>query len=153
MLKGLSLTQPWAWLMTTIDPRTGLPYKGVENRSWCLWESMRGVEFAVCSTKTMTLAEYEFGRSFAEARGVVVPEPKDLLLGHALGLATAYACSCPEGLPFHKVDLSWKMRGLHAHLWQGVRKLESPVPAKGGQGFFLLPPDVEQLIREQLPRL
>ncbi|HAR46961.1 MAG TPA: hypothetical protein DCS05_12590 [Nitrospiraceae bacterium] len=33
-MRTLSVMQPWSWLLTNIDPKTGKAFKQVENRDW-----------------------------------------------------------------------------------------------------------------------
>lgn len=48
----------------------------------------------------------------------------------------------------------WADRGVGAHwLLRDVRRLETPVPARGALGLWMLPADVERAVVEQLPTL
>jgi len=166
-VKGLSLLQPWCWLMT--EPSThGVPYKPIENRKWHLPSGMRNVEFAVCASKGTKRSEYNAAEEFAMARGVLVPPVTQIALGVVLGTVRAVECLCPtyrepeaalllgkliRRLDLTTMDLDWWMDWQHGHVWRDVRKLTTPIPIKGALGFFALPPEIEAAIREQLPPL
>ncbi len=152
MMRGLSLLQPWGWLMTEPGP-DGFPVKPVENRPWHLPPKMRGIEFAVCASAGMTGKGYTEASLFASVRGVIVPPFNDLRRGVVLGTAVAFDCVCPGSLPLSTADMAWSMPGQHVHLWRSVRKLDRPIPIKGALGFFTVPPEIEAAIREQLPVL
>jgi len=159
--RGLSIRQPWVWLMTEPRAEGAPPPKRIENRSWHLPPSMRGQWFAVCASARTSYADYASAGRYAAERGVLVPHPGDpaLVRGAVVAVARAFECLCPPGLGFaprpwgqdlRDRDLDWWMNDQHGHVWRDVWRLPEPVPVRGALGFFALPPDVVFDVDEQI---
>ncbi|HEJ6164828.1 TPA: ASCH domain-containing protein [Pseudomonas aeruginosa] len=81
-MKALSIRQPWAWLIVH-------GFKPVENRDWPT--RYRG-PCLIHASKGMTREDYEDARDLAQAQGITIPAPHELVRGGIVGVATVADC-------------------------------------------------------------
>ena len=141
MLRALSLSQPWAWAMTVPEPPLR---KDVENRTWKLWESMVGARVAVHAAKSWDPDAV----GFLADRGLVVPPREQLATGAIVAVVTI-----PRQVTA-AIELPEAQRGYffgpYGFVFADHALLATPVPARGMQGFWLVPADVEAAVRAQI---
>jgi hypothetical protein len=101
-LKGLSIRQPWAWLIAN-------GHKDIENRTWST--HFRG-RVLIHASSGMTRGEYEDALDFLEWKnfdGIALPEHDKLLRGGIVGVATITDCVRSSDSPWHMPDC-WGFR-------------------------------------------
>lgn len=137
--RGLSLRQPWAWLVVN-----GL--KDLENRRWNT--RFRGT-FLIHAAQGMTRAEYDRAVTFTRAVDpeIVIPAFDDLPRGGIVGsarLVDVHLPCTPSPLTqeemFEPVTCKhpWHMRGQYGFVLEAVRQLPFK-KLKGSLNFFRLP--------------
>lgn len=135
-LRALTLWQPMAWAISDYTKR-------VENRPWKPWKGIR--EIAIHAGLTYHAPHAE---QIADAFGVEVPKRDAVPQGAivAVALVAGYICEEDEGAP--ELTDPW-FSGPYGWLLENVRKL-SPVPCRGAQGLWSVPPAIETQIRLHL---
>jgi ASCH domain len=132
-MKSLSLTQPWASLITEKN-------MNVENRTWST--KFRGF-FAIHATKTYREEDFAYCR---EAFGVQWKR-EDLPFGAIIGFAEIVEVITAE-------EVSAKTKkwfiGDYGFVMRNIIKLKTPVPAKGALSFWTLDPDIFEACLKQL---
>lgn len=143
MMEAITLWRPW-------ELATLYGGKDVENRSWVLPFRMRGKPFALHAGQKFdkdgeaTILRILGIQSLAELwHGASEP-------GVVVGVASVDRVVQP-GDRLDKASESPWLFGPWGWVWRDVRALPRPVPCKGRQGFWRLPPAVEAAVREQLP--
>ncbi len=141
-MKALSLHQPWASLMAQ-----GL--KTIETRGWKT--DYRG-DLAICAGKRLPTLE-EFGGSKEDYGAMLCHTP----FGKVVCVVELYDCWTSEVLTKvrHKMNAGeWELGNYEPGRWgwltRNLRPLRLPVPVRGMQSLFDLPPDVEAAVRRQL---
>jgi len=153
-MKALSLWQPYASFM-----RDALKWIQTRGRA----THVRG-ELAICSAQRNWLPG-EFGSDvehltnrisevWYQANKLKRPEDRELLFpkGFVLCVVELFDCQPTAGLkvnPLEKIVGNYSA-GRFAWFTRNCRKLKTPVPVIGHQGFFNLPADVEAQVRAQL---
>ena len=146
-MKALTLTQPWASLMATINPLTGRPWKTVETRSW--YTGFRG-EVVIHAAKGFprwakdTVEEPEFAQALASATATSLPL--------SVGLCVVRVVGCIRTTELHKavhilghpipvtdIPFGDYSEGRFAWLTEYVRRLGPSVPVKGALGLWEWP--------------
>lgn len=168
-MRGISLWQPWASLMA-------LEEKKDETRNGVT--KVRG-EVAICASLKWTtdlknlacsepflsalsgFPEYDIrGREWRVANQIITATP----LGCVVSVGELYdSIRAEKWIELHKeeleADASRALRELRfgnyapgRGVWRfrNMRKLATPIPVRGGQQWFNLPPDVEAAVRAQL---
>lgn len=141
MMKAISLWEPWATAMA-------LNLKRNETRSWST--NYRG-DLAICAAKRpMTGDERYIWDEFIQPCF-----PNELVqYGCVLCIVNVIDClkteSIIEKVSAAEYDLGNYESGRFAWVTDNCRRLIKPVPIKGTQGFFNLPPDIEQQVRNQI---
>lgn len=169
-MQALTLWQPWAWAMAFAG-------KPVENRTWAPPHALLGQRIAihagkVCDADAICDIAAEFGLMPADwqppspSYGLEGAKPVGTLAGGAVvavGTLAGYVCDdgngriigetiCPE-------TTAGFARSYRASRWyQGpvgwivVNRiaLPTPVPCRGAQGLWTLPPDVEAAVMRQI---
>lgn len=152
MLMGLSLRRPWPDLVLGVG---GRPRKEIENRPW---RTTKLGWIALHVAKGCTRGEHERCHDWLDDAGFTEEEqpalrPLDEMpAGGVVGLMrfdahvplnadTAAAKAKHPG-----VDFRWRMAGQHAYIIGAVVTLARLYPCDGAQRFFIIPPDVTQLI-------
>jgi len=150
-VKALVVKNPWSWCIVQAAHDPGA--KTVENRGWATpW---RG-DLAIIEGRaldrdaldhplvTRTIERWSVGRpalwpEWEATRGVVVA----VVRLHTVCLRSRSKtglCTCPP----------WAVSGQAHWRYDNVRPLPEPVPARGLQGVFDLPPEAEAAVRAQL---
>lgn len=153
-MRGLTLWQPMAWAIAE-------GHKPVENRPWVLPKGFVGERFAVHAGKTY---DKDWAEMIADSFGLEVPEKSVIPLGAVIAVATFVGCIddiALEGLTrddllrmgmsptkFNAVH-EW-YSGPYGFLVDDVRKFSTPVPCRGFQGLWNLPPEIEKAVLAQL---
>lgn len=139
-MKALTLKQPWAWAVA----RAG---KDVENRTWKPPASIIGQRIAIHAGKTWDrdgdLALCHLVEGFGH------PGPADLTYGAIVAVATVKGFMGPE-LGAARWILHWFNGAPYAWLLADVITLPEPIPCKGNQGLWTVPPDIEAEIERQI---
>lgn len=142
-MRALTLHQPWAWAITHADKR-------VENRSRPPPKSMVGQDFAIHAG--LRLDEHAVQRFYRGDFGDLAAEvnPDDIVRGAVVAVArlTKVVEHQYPGFEDHGGDC-WYF-GPVGYLLANVRALPSPVPCRGMQGWWPLPPDVDAEVRRQI---
>jgi hypothetical protein len=156
-MKAISLWQPWASLMA-------LGAKTIETRP--RRTHIRG-DVAICSTKTQPPGGLDrmMQEPFRTALGIDAIEPdapniidlhRHFPNGYVLCVVEIYACLTSEwlaqkgGVTEQEFAFGNYAAGRYAILTRNLRRLRDPVPVKGRQGWFNLPPEVEAAVRAQI---
>ena len=170
-MKGISLWQPWAWLMACGAKR-------IETRSWAWPAASRGQPTLICSTaSTPVVARHVFaGSDFQSALALAVIRPREsqervccndgrMLHGYALAVGWPVASlpthhdrrlhhvggaaqHMPPGTP--EADFGNYSPGRFGILFAGVRALPAPFPIKGGQRVWNANPYAPARALEQI---
>lgn len=170
MLRGLSLTQPWASLVS-------IQAKKIETRSWATsytgWLAIHASKQFPMDCQYLTLREPFRGALVAGG----LEESEKLSRGAIVAVAKLVRC-----LPTTECAAIWTLpKTVRPYTWtiwvrrsyfavpepewtfgdyssdrfawllDDAHRLPEPIPWKGALGLWRLPPDVEQRIREQLP--
>lgn len=132
-MKAITLWQPWAWAIMSAGKR-------VENRSWPAPRALVGQRIAIHAGMRVDEWGIEVVEEITDA-----PVPTPLTTGAIVGTARVTGCVRAANA---EVMTSW-----HFGPWcwelEDVRALEEPVPCKGRQGLWDLPPEVEAEIERQ----
>lgn len=125
--KALSIRQPWAWAVAA-------GFKTIENRHWNRLTPGYGYRgaFALHASLGMTMAEYDAAYAYMKERGVICPEPHDLVRGAIIGTAVVSGA-------VKKSTNVWFM-GPYGLLIDGATMLDQPIPCSGALGFFYWKP-------------
>lgn len=156
-IKGITIRQPWAvWIC-----HRG---KRVENRVWPPPQSMVGGYLAIHAGKieSLTQDEVDDANAFAEEREILdIPQDENIWRRRGDG----YVLSADEKFPMRELasgaivavaklsgvtdhsDDPWFV-GPYGWLLDDVRVIE-PVPCRGQQGLWELPPSVLATVRER----
>lgn len=134
-MKALSIRQPWAWLIVN-------GHKDIENRTWRT--SFRG-RVLIHASKGMTRDEYDDVAYFLEDQnlGITLPSRDILERGGIVGVATITDC-----VHFENGDSPWHMPDCWGFRIADAKPLAF-AECKGALGFFDVPQDVAQLLRQR----
>lgn len=150
-MKALTLDNPWALLMA-------LNLKRIETRGWLT--RYRG-ELAIHAGKRCDDDAFgRFARRISEVTGIDELLPS-IAGGYILCVVNLFDCKASIGLtPARLTTLGFnpgdefKFGNLSASrygwLTKDVRRLSTPVPCRGRQRIWNVPPDVEAMVRAQL---
>jgi len=133
-MKALSIRQPWAWLIVN-------DHKDVENRTWST--NYRG-RVLIHAGKGMTRDEYDDALATALHVGYrgFFPPREQLDRGGIVGAATIVGCAHPD-----RRTSPWHMGGQYGF----ELACPKPIPfvaCKGALGFFNVPTDVAEQLRQ-----
>ena len=154
-MRGFTLWQPMAWAIAE-------GHKPVENRVWRLPKQFIGQRFAVHAGKKY---DPEWAEMIHDTFGLAVPAKSVIALGAVIAVATFTACIDEAALEaLRSSDMaSFDLRedqltalqdwfsGPYGFVVADVRKLREPVPCRGFQGLWELPPDVEKDVLARIP--
>ena len=115
-VRGLSVRQPWAWLIVN-------GYKDIENRSWRT--RYRGPVLIHAGSNTSELSEPTLQR-IERRHGIKLP--REFEIGGFVGVVDVMDCRSRTGSP-------WHVRGKIGWVLTKARRL-SFRPCKGALGFF-----------------
>lgn len=132
-LRALTLWQPWAHAVAHLGKR-------IENRPWRPWPSIVGQVVAIHAAAKVSLADEAEAAAFIRQRtGHVVPGgvPRGAIVATArvMGVVTASAS------PWFMGPYGWTL--------DDVIALPAPVPCRGAQGLWPVPPEVAAQVFEQ----
>lgn len=158
-MDAISIMQPWASLIVGGDLSPGV--KPIENRTWRPSARLIGQRIAIHASKKLDI------ESFAELQDNLIEgferswwpyaKPKDFPTAAVIGIATLVRVfegdpgwMEPRQYPLGMPDdcKRWYGGPVGFELRQVVRLV--PVPCKGALGFWRVPANVEQLVREQI---
>lgn len=144
-MKALTLLRPWPIAIFYLKPEIR---KDVENRGWKLPKKYIGQRVAIH-------AGSRYVNVFDEWLSVINPTPSQTL---AL-LQDWTALSKIQGIIGTVVFTGWHLSEYSISQWVGYDKycwqieepiaLSKPIPCKGAQGFWTVPPDIEAEIRKR----
>ena len=132
-MKALSLTQPWATLITDYG-------MNVENRTWNT--KHRGF-FAIHATKTLREEDFNFCKKAFKIK----LSPNDVPFGAIIGFAELTETISAEEVT--KATKDWFL-GDYGFVMKNIIKLKNPVPAKGSLNFWNLDAQTYKKCLEQL---
>lgn len=133
-LLALTVLAPWPWAIF----RAGKP---LENRSWRPPHSLIGKRFAIHSGKSTTeLLDPEVA-DFIEAIAGKLWKPEEIVLGAVVGTVRLASVVTASKSPWYAGKFGW--------LLEEKFELPRPIPCRGMQGLWALPPDVEAQVRAQ----
>jgi hypothetical protein len=139
MIPALTLRQPWAFAVTDLD-------KLVENRDFRPSHRFIGGPLAIHAGKTIETDDIlELRR-----RGHQVPLAHELVLGAVVAVVTLRGTvSAVHQLA--DAQQQW-FCGPFGWLMADVAVLPEPIPCRGHQALWYLPPDVEDAVKRMLRR-
>jgi len=132
-IRALTICQPWAWAV--MGP------KRFENRDW--YTDYQGPLVIHAGKSTSWMHE---GVAFLRSLGI--EPPRDLAFGAIIGVVDQVDCIRPSEAkradgtpdPFAMLDKAW------CHQYANPRRLATPIPYKGQQGFFRVPAELVKSI-------
>jgi hypothetical protein len=130
LIRGLTLIRPWGWAIAHGG-------KDIENRTWKPPANMMGQWLAIHSGKKYD----EAAASWIEDLTITPPIPEDAEDQSGVIVAVARLAEVrteSPGNPWFVGPVGWVLRD--------VQPID-PVPCKGAQGLWPLPPDVLTLVR------
>ena len=130
-MRALTILQPWALCILDFG-------KMVENRSWRPPDSLLGQRFAIHAGKVPDLPAYEG----LLKEGYPLPLLSAMPFGAVVGVATLDRVVTALDDPWFCGPVGWRLRD--------VRGLPTPVPCRGAQGLWTLPPEVEAAVLKQV---
>lgn len=170
-MKGLTVLQPWASLIAVGE-------KKIETRSWSTayrgllaihaGKRFPDAERLLCAREPFFSALYQ--HNLVTARGYApnqMLDTTDLPLGAIVAVCELTACQptnhiYAEGIlvGWHNQAGDWQLtsnerafgdysRDRFAWLLANLRTLETPIPCKGAQGLWDVPPDIRDAIQRQ----
>jgi hypothetical protein len=133
-MRALTLWQPWAWAILHAGKR-------IENRSWCPPSGMIDEVIALHAGKRYARDAWNWP--------LISPPPKksECTLGAVVGVARVVAVVDVHGVPLGQ-DPWWA--GPLGWILDDVHPLVEPVPCRGFQGLWSLPPVVEDAVRARM---
>lgn len=149
-MKALTLWRPWPWSIIHGPKR-------IENRPWKPPASIIGKRLALHAGKTYDAAGESFIRARLDDYGLAAPPQAELEQQGIIGIVTvtgfstdAESLALEEGFGFGDMHQPAWFFGPFAWLLEVNAALPSPVPCKGMQGLWDLPPDVERAVLQVL---
>ena len=153
-MKAISLWQPWASAMAV-----GL--KRNETRHWptshrgplAICSALRKPKAADISQELASVLWQHRGR-FAGYHANIQDLLDSLPLGKVVCVVNLFECVATSDIRFNLAEEELfcgnYLAGRFAWCTTACKKLDIPVPVIGRQGFFNLPPDVEEKVRNQI---
>ena len=143
--RALTLWQPWAWLVAS-------GHKGVENRpAGFSHKSFRGNFWIhAAAESSASIGSWPLAVKLCRellGEGFQIPPARELSFGAIVGRATITGILVPRGQMFHKPNVSWHFPDQYGFLVEGAVALAEPVPCRGYQGFWTVPPAVVEELR------
>ena len=139
-MKALTLWRPWTWAIASSSPHA----KRIENRTWSPPRYILGDEIAIHAGKHYDDDAWE---SIADVMQEHPPGPMLCPTGIVAVARVVGYCTKANVRDEHR---AW-FTGPKAWILRDVRTLCEPVPCSGAQGLWIVPADVERLVRERLP--
>jgi hypothetical protein len=131
-VKALTLWQPWAHAVARLGKR-------IENRPWKPWPSVVGRVIAIHAAAKVDPAEEERAARWIRLTvGVWVPLSSALPRGAIVATARVTGSVAASADPWFVGPYGWTL--------DEVVALPAPVPCRGAQGLWTVPPEVEALV-------
>jgi hypothetical protein len=152
-VKALTIQNPWAWCIAraAVDPEA----KTIENRGWptayrgdLLIHAGRRVDTEACDHPLIMATALRWSGYPRHPAPAWVP-PWEQGVGAVLAVATLVDDACGRRGMGCRCG-PWAVPGQYHWRLSNVRQLAEPVPARGAQGLWTPPPEVEAAVREQL---
>jgi hypothetical protein len=135
-LRALTLWQPWAYAVAHLG-------KDVENRTWKPWPSVIGTRIAIhAAAKVDQVAERDAAGFICHRTTGVLPLHLDLPRAAIVATARVTGVVTESADPWFVGPYGWKL--------DEVIALPTPVPCRGAQGLWIVPPDVAAQVFEQV---
>lgn len=135
-MKALTLWRPWPYAI--FCPELG---KDVENRDWHLWQSVVGTRVAIHAG---LLYEREADRAIYEVFGNQVDRMSPLNAAGCIIGTVVFLASVENSLSL------WAALGKKHWPIIEPRALPEPIPCRGAQGIWNVPPEIAERIRREL---
>lgn len=139
-IRGLTLWRPWPWAFTKADKR-------VENRKWPPPSVVVGGYLALHAglkfdlEAAVMMQDGDFGAAATEIPMKSEDHPASVIV----------AVAKVEGYHEHFGDPKLWEFGPYVWRLDELVEMKTPVPCKGHQGLWRLPPDVFEQVAEQMP--
>lgn len=145
-IRGLTLWRPWPWAFTHADKR-------VENRPWPAPRWIVGGYVALHAGKTFDkdAARDMHDHCYTAAADNVPTDPAAHPDSVIVAVARVTGCHVHIGAPPKGTEpIPW---AFGPYVWElpDVVTLGEPVPCRGAQGLWKLPPDVLERVAAQMP--
>lgn len=137
-MRALTLYQPMAWAIEQ-------GHKRVENRVWPLPTRFLGERFAVHAGMRY---DEPLAIMIRERFGLKVPGRHEITLGAVVAVATFARC-ITDDQDCDDIVEAW-FSGPFGFVLTDIHRLPTPVPCRGFQGLWTVPPDVEAQIVSQI---
>lgn len=128
--KAITLHQPWAWAIAHAG-------KDIENRIWKPPASVIGCRIAIHAGKVLD----RDGLDALRDRGIE-PTSNELIRGAIVAVCTVTGYVEESDSPWFTGPIGWTLEDIVAI---------DPVPCRGFQGLWNLPPDIKRLINARIP--
>ena len=139
MMRALTLHRPWPWAIFHASPERA---KRVENRGWHPPAHVIGQDLAIH-------AGLLFDRGGADFIHRLNPSDyPDDDAAHPTGVIGIVRVTGCRSQRFACGDSWWF--GPHGWAFDRVRALPAPIPCRGAQGLWVLPPEVERKVHDAL---
>lgn len=140
---GLTLMQPWAWVVTDPQQLFCDDPKTVENRDYPLPPEAIGVYIALHAGRT-----YDHNGAFwiEQLTGIIPPSAQQCVQGSIV--AVARLTHCFDAKAPHPLQSRW-VSGRYLWVLSDLVTLRKPVPCRGAQYLWSLPPDTLNTVRTQ----
>jgi len=129
--KAITLHQPWAFAIAHAG-------KEIENRKWIPPRSVVGCRIAIHAGKVLD----RDGLDDLRDRGIE-PTHDELIRGAIVAVCTLTGYVRESDSPWFTGPIGWTLENVVAI---------DPVPCRGFQGLWPLPPDIKKLVEAQCPR-
>lgn len=128
-LRALSVWQPWA--SAIVGP------KPLENRRWPPWEKVIGKYIALHASLTI---DDDDAFAFCRCRGWDPPPRDQLVRGAIIGVVRVDGYVTESDDPWFVGPFGWRLSD---------RRAIEPVPCRGRQGLWVVPPTIADQVRER----
>lgn len=134
-MRALTLWQPWAHAVAHLGKR-------IENRPWAPWSTIIGQVIAIHAAAKLDPVEEARVSAAIRARGHALPPAEQLPRGAIVATARVTGYVRRSDDPWFFGPFGWQLADVVA--------LPAPVPCRGMQGLWPVPPDVESKVRMQM---
>lgn len=162
-LKALTLWRPWPWTIFDLPPGYGVDPKQIENRPWAPPPSIIGKPIALHAGKTFDDDSAESIAAELDAEltedGLKLDLPDIVFRKELHPIGIVGLVTVARWFRFEKGRYSGGEPPPRQTIWTfgpccwvltNIRPLREPVFCKGAQGMWLVPPEIERRVREQL---
>ncbi len=142
-MRALTLKQPWLYAIEHLGKR-------VENRSWAIPKNLRDHWIALHAGKANEHAEW---RAVSRIDRNVIPRQK-VVFGAVTSVAKfgQFLVTAEHPYALNMRQQKWFI-GPYGWVIFELVLLKEPLPCRGMLGLWTVPGDIEEKIKEQLPRL